>query len=95
MALDRELAVDRERLTIGAYIAGAKIDRRMVLDVEELRPLDVRGEVLVLDCERADGAVPVRARVPSSPTVRVASYSSKRPRNVETIMCLTAKPAVE
>ncbi len=54
-ALDRELAVD-DQLAVGrADQRGVEGDVREALGVEEVRRLQVRGEVLVLDGDRVGG----------------------------------------
>ena len=95
VALDRQLAVDDQLVAVarGSPWRSKRISGWRSVS-KNSGDLQVRGQVLVLDDDRVglDGAVEL---VPSSSTVSVASNSSKRPRKVETTMCLTANETVE
>src|SRR3954447_23188855 len=52
VALDRQLAVDHQLVALDAHVARLVAELGVVLDVEEVRRLEMRGEVLVLDHDR-------------------------------------------
>src|SRR3954470_7370094 len=52
VALDGQLAVDQELVALDAHVARLVAELGVVLDVEEVRRLEMRGEVLVLDHDR-------------------------------------------
>src|SRR3954451_1368820 len=52
VALDRQLAVDDERAVLGTHQGRGEGDVRVALGVEEVRRLQVRRQVLVLDGDR-------------------------------------------
>src|SRR3954470_3174286 len=52
VALDGQLAVDQELVALDAHVARLVAELGVVLDVEEVRRLEVGGEVLVLDDDR-------------------------------------------
>ena len=53
-ALDREVALDLDRLAVEADVLGGEADLRVALGVEEVGRLQVAGEVLVLDVDARD-----------------------------------------
>ena len=64
-ALDRQLAVDDQRAVLGAHERRGEGDVRVTLGVEEVRRLQVGGQVLVLDGDRvgADAALEAQRAV--------------------------------
>jgi hypothetical protein len=59
VALDRDLTVDRDAIAVTVDRVGCEGQSGVSLGVEEVRALQVRREVLVLDLDRGDlrGAV--------------------------------------
>src|SRR4029077_12709076 len=95
LILDRQLSVEHQLLAVATDRLRCEAQLRVALGVEEVGRAEVGLEALVLGDDRAGSTVPVSSAAPSSPTVSVASSSSKRPRKVATSMCLTAKLADE
>jgi hypothetical protein len=77
VALDRDLAVDRDSIAVAVDRLGREGQFGVGLGVEEVRALQVRGEVVVLDLNGRDLCVPF-----STPSVTAAPKSPNVPWKV-------------
>src|SRR3954468_6962556 len=87
VALDRQLTVDHELVALDAQVARLVAKLGVVLRVEEVRRLEVRRQVLILDDDRVGVHGPHQGRLAAPAASEGAAKVPKAPAKVATTMC--------